>query len=150
MHGSPLLWNGRRHPHLGPSAIEVPENGRRVYVIRRTRRKFNGCAARLKGRGVSPRHPLGSNAELGVRQTQAAAPGMGIALEYVGVQRPDEFESAFSSIIRQGVRRHRATKSDVFCRSEAPCRTGDRLPTMVGERDYADAGGLIVYGDRSR
>jgi putative ABC transport system substrate-binding protein len=88
-------------------------------------------------------------AELNVRQTQSAAQARGIALEDVGVQRPDELDNALSAMVQRGVVAVIVQSSVMFFTNRirlAELAIKNRLATMTPERDYAQAGGLVAYG----
>jgi putative ABC transport system substrate-binding protein len=74
---------------------------------------------------------------------------LGVKLQSLNLQRPDEFESAFSAMTRERADAlivlsdafatfHRARIADLAAKS--------RLPAMYGHRLYAEAGGLVSYG----
>jgi putative ABC transport system substrate-binding protein len=80
---------------------------------------------------------------------QAGARALGVALVSVAVSRPDEFESAFSALLRE--------RPDAFIMTADPMHqlhvgwivdfTGKhRLPTMHQVKEHVVAGGLMSYG----
>jgi putative ABC transport system substrate-binding protein len=86
---------------------------------------------------------------LSLSEIQAAGGTLGIAVQPVGVRRPDEFDRAFqamtqgragSVIVVAGglVFAHRKRLADLAVRY--------RLPMVGGSREYVDAGGLVGYG----
>ncbi len=82
-------------------------------------------------------------------EAQAAAPGLGIKLESVGVRAPDDFERAFQAATRR--RTGALLVLDDFLltrhvRQIAALTVKNRLPAMAGIAEFAEAGGLVVYG----
>jgi putative ABC transport system substrate-binding protein len=82
-------------------------------------------------------------------EAQAAAPGLGIKLESVGVRAPDDFERAFQAATRR--RTGALLVLDDFLltrhvRQIAALTVKSRLPAMAGIAEFAEAGGLVVYG----
>jgi putative tryptophan/tyrosine transport system substrate-binding protein len=80
---------------------------------------------------------------------QAAAPKLGVALHIEAVSDPNQFDGAFAAMVAAGAQalivvvdpltvRYRDRVVELAMRS--------RLPAMYGFREFADAGGLIVYG----
>jgi putative ABC transport system substrate-binding protein len=86
------------------------------------------------------------NSQMSVQEVQAAARSLGIATQAMGVARPNDLDRAFSA----------ASKQDAVIVIASPAlfterkRIADlalkhRLPTVVGGREYAVAGGLFSY-----
>ena len=84
------------------------------------------------------------NASL-LRETEAAATGLGIRVQYLEIRGPDDIEPAFRDavaaraealLVQPGstIRPHRRTIVDLATRA--------RLPIM----DFAEEGGLVMYG----
>src|SRR5438876_689617 len=80
---------------------------------------------------------------------KAAAHSLGVQLQTLEAQGPDEFERAFAALTRERAGAllvptdgmfllHRARIVDLAAKS--------RLPAMYGTREFVDAGGLMVYG----
>jgi putative ABC transport system substrate-binding protein len=83
------------------------------------------------------------------KELERAASVLGIQLQVLGARGPEEFEEAFSSMIRGRSHAlivdanpmyfiHRKRLADLAMKA--------RLPAMFGPREYADAGGLMAYG----
>ncbi len=86
---------------------------------------------------------------LSVRDTEAGAKALGIALQSVAVRSPKEFDIAFSAIDRDRTGAVILVPSPAFFgdrRRIADLAVAHRLPMMVSSRDYAEAGGLLSYG----
>jgi putative tryptophan/tyrosine transport system substrate-binding protein len=91
-------------------------------------------------------HPA---APLAVRQVQAAGQRLGIAVEDIGVQRPEEFDGALSAMVRQGVVGVIVQSSALFFSDRshlAELSTHNRLAMIAAVRDFAEAGCLVSYG----
>jgi putative ABC transport system substrate-binding protein len=83
------------------------------------------------------------------REAEAAARELGIQLESLGVRAPDDFERAFQAAARR--RTGALLVLDDFLltrhiRQIAALTAKSRLPAMAGIAEFAEAGGLIVYG----
>jgi len=95
----------------------------------------------------NPQHP-GEQREL--RETQSTARALGIALDYHQTRTAVEFDAAYGAIIKN----QRANGLLVFPEGVTlDNRMGiiefagkHRLPTMLGWREYVEAGGLMSYG----
>jgi len=83
------------------------------------------------------------------RELQGAAQGLGVTLQFVPVQQPEDFESAFAAIrtahadalyVMQDhlLFSHRTRIVDFTAQS--------KLPAIYMYREWADAGGLMAYG----
>jgi putative ABC transport system substrate-binding protein len=87
-----------------------------------------------------------------VKAAEAAARTLGMQLQLVGVRGPDEFDRAFSAMIRE-----RADALIVFPspmlfaerRRIVDLAAKHRLPSMSNTREYVELGGLIAYGASS-
>jgi putative ABC transport system substrate-binding protein len=92
--------------------------------------------------------PNASSAAL-LRELQDTAPRLGVELQPVGVQGPDDFEATFQSVAAQ-----RADALFVISGPEMNTRqarvlefvASTRLPSMFPRREYVDGGGLMAYG----
>ena len=81
--------------------------------------------------------------------TEAAAQGLGITVQPLGVERPSEFETALATAKRNGVAALMVTRDNIFLGHIGrlvDLTTGHRMPTMFGSRPFATAGGMIAYG----
>jgi putative ABC transport system substrate-binding protein len=84
-----------------------------------------------------------------LKATEAAAGTLGVQLQLVGVRGPDEFDRAFSTMIRE-----RADALVVFPspmlfngrRRIVDLAAKHRLPSMSVAREFVELGGLIAYG----
>ena len=87
---------------------------------------------------------------LSARDTEVAARSLGIALQSVAI-RPDakDYDAAFVAMKRDGARAVIVVPSSAFFASRqriADLALTHRLPSAVGSKEYAEAGGLISYG----
>jgi putative ABC transport system substrate-binding protein len=85
----------------------------------------------------------------GLRDTRGPATSIGVTLRDVGVRAPRDFEAAFSAIAKERVAAVIVLPSAAFFperRRIADLAAARRLPTVVGAREYAEAGGLMSYG----
>ena len=84
-----------------------------------------------------------------VQDLKAAAPSLSIELSVVGARTPEELDAAFSAVGRAHVQAlymlegpfsmtHRTTVLKLASKA--------RLPTIYGQRESVDAGGLMSYG----
>jgi putative ABC transport system substrate-binding protein len=84
-----------------------------------------------------------------MEKAEAAAPTLGLQLQLVPVQSPDEFDRAFSTIVE--------ARSDALMVFPSPMlfterrrivdlATKHRLPSMSMAREFVELGGLMAYG----
>jgi len=97
---------------------------------------------------LSDRSARGS--ALSVRDTEVAARTLGIALQSVAV-RPDprDYDAAFVAMKRAGAGAVIVLQSAAFFASRqriADLALTHRLPSVVGSKEWVEAGGLISYG----
>jgi putative ABC transport system substrate-binding protein len=86
---------------------------------------------------------------IGIRDMAGPAKSLGVTLWEVGVRPPRNFEIAFSAIAKGRVGAVIVLPSAGLLPERkliADLATAHRLPTVVGSREYAEAGGLISYG----
>jgi putative ABC transport system substrate-binding protein len=86
-----------------------------------------------------------------VRETEAAARALGLRLHVVRVRSPGELDGAFATIARGRPAALLVIPGPMFFgerRRLAELALKHRLPTVSGQRDYAEAGGLIAYGTK--
>src|SRR5262249_15736351 len=89
------------------------------------------------------------NSRISVEQLETTAPTLGITIQQVSVRGPNDLDRAFSV-----ARRERAlivvASPALFPERKriADLELKHRLPTAVGAREYAEAGGLFSYAVR--
>jgi putative tryptophan/tyrosine transport system substrate-binding protein len=94
----------------------------------------------------NPRNPVSA---LNMRWTELAAQALGVQLHVVDVHDPSEFEAAFLSMTRERAGALTVLADTMFVsqrRQIADLAIKHRLPAVFNWREYAEAGGLIVYG----
>jgi putative ABC transport system substrate-binding protein len=86
-----------------------------------------------------------------LRETEAGAKALGVHLHAVGVRSPADFADAFSTLARKGRTVLLVTSTPPFFGERqrlADLARTHRLPTVWGQREYVEAGGLISYAAR--
>jgi ABC-type uncharacterized transport system substrate-binding protein len=83
------------------------------------------------------------------RAAEAAAPALGVQLESLGVQGPDDFERAFQAAARRRVGALLILDDFLLARHMkrlAALTAKTKLPAMAGVTGFAEAGVLMCYG----
>jgi len=94
----------------------------------------------------NPQHP-GEQREL--RETQTTARAMGMTLDYYQTRTKSEFEAAYEAISKQNVNGLLVFPEAVTLANRLgiiDLATKRRLPSMLGWKEYVEAGGLMSYG----
>jgi putative ABC transport system substrate-binding protein len=94
-------------------------------------------------------YPDASSSALRMRETEAAAPSLGIKLQPVEVRGPNDFEPAFSAMKKDragALVPLRSTLINNQLKRIVELATKNRLPTMYDDGEFAKAGGLMSYG----
>jgi putative ABC transport system substrate-binding protein len=84
-----------------------------------------------------------------LKQTEAAARTLGVQLQLVGVRGSDEFDRAFSTMIKERAEALIVFPSSMLFnerRRIVDLAAKRRLPAMYNAREFAALGGLIAYG----
>jgi putative ABC transport system substrate-binding protein len=84
-----------------------------------------------------------------LRETEVAGRALRVQLHPVEARGPDEFDGAFSAIIRQRAGALLVTTDPVFFIHRtrlADLAARNHLPAMYGLREHVEAGGLMAYG----
>ena len=87
-----------------------------------------------------------------VTETQTAAQALGLQLHALEVGRPDALEQAFATMTREHAEALVVLPSAQFSSHQrmaervAELAITHRLPTMFGNREAVEAGGLMSYG----
>jgi ABC-type uncharacterized transport system substrate-binding protein len=87
-----------------------------------------------------------------LRETEVTARSLKVSIQAVGVRGPNEFESAFSAMARERATALIVLSGGMFFterRRLANLAVKHRLPTMFGQKEEAEAGGLMAYGANS-
>jgi putative ABC transport system substrate-binding protein len=93
-------------------------------------------------------HPDNPASTLQLREAEAAARAVGVQLHPLEARNPQEIDSAFAAMIREGVGALLILSDAVFGsqqRQIAELATKERLPSIFMTREYAEAGGLMAY-----
>jgi putative ABC transport system substrate-binding protein len=123
----------------GLSFLNTELSGKRLEVLRQTFPKI---------RRVAMLNDF-NNAAGFADETAHAAKRLGVHLQRIDVRSPDDFERAFDA-----TRRDRADAIDVLASAFFNAHrvqivklvAGTRLPAIYESREYAEAGGLMTYG----
>jgi len=84
-----------------------------------------------------------------LREIEAAARGLGLQLQSLAVRHPDELDSVFAAMTREGAEALIALADAVFWnyRTQVVALAAQhRLPAVFDAREFAEAGGLMTYG----
>ncbi len=94
----------------------------------------------------NPDHPTHTKA---LKELRAVAPSLSIELSFAAVQRPEQFESAFSDVTRANVQALYVFDDPIFFAHRAillKLASAAQLPTSCDGRRFAEAGALVSYG----
>ena len=84
-----------------------------------------------------------------LREIEAAARGLGLQLHALAVWHPDELDSVFAAMTREGAEALIVQGDAVFWYHRTrlvALAAQHRLPAVFDAREFADAGGLMTYG----
>jgi len=84
-----------------------------------------------------------------VQELKAAAPALSLKLRFVAVRGPEDFDSAFSAVNRAHAQALYIMDGAIFKALQPVIlahTSKARLPTIYGEGDFVEAGGLVSYG----
>jgi ABC-type uncharacterized transport system substrate-binding protein len=84
-----------------------------------------------------------------LREIETAAHGLGLQLHALAVRHPDELDSVFAAMTREGAEALIALADAVFWnhRSRVVALAAQyRLPAVFDAREFAEAGGIMTYG----
>ena len=94
-------------------------------------------------------NPTNQVHEPSLKIIEGAAERLKVQLQLVGIQDPSQFEGAFTALVGKGVQALVVFPDGMFL-AQTPLIVSlaakNRLPTMYGIREYAEAGGLMTYG----
>jgi putative ABC transport system substrate-binding protein len=93
-------------------------------------------------------NPTGALAPAQVERLTGAARSLGIDLTWVDAQSPGELAGAFTKMSRAGVKALLVETDAMFFSQRArivDLAAKHQLPAVYGEREFADAGGLMAY-----
>jgi putative tryptophan/tyrosine transport system substrate-binding protein len=125
----------------GLTTLNQEVAGKRVEVLKEVLPKLSRV-------GVF-RNPTNTGSLFALKETEAAANHLGIRTQVLEVRNGDEFEGAVKTAIRERAQALILLPDNLFIRQ--PSRminlvTKNRLPTMFGDHESVEAGGLMYYG----
>ena len=125
----------------GLTTLNQEVAGKRVELLKEVMPKISRVAVF--------RDPTNSGSLFAVKETETAANHLGIRTQVLEVRSADEFEGAVKTAIRERANALILIPDNLFVRHPAPIIdlvTKNRLPTMFGERESVETGGLMYYG----
>jgi putative ABC transport system substrate-binding protein len=94
----------------------------------------------------NPDHPAHAKA---VKELRAVAPSLSIELSFAAVQRPEQFDRAFSDVTRANAQALYVIDDPIFFAHRTillKLASAARLPTIHDLRRFPEAGALVSYG----
>jgi putative ABC transport system substrate-binding protein len=91
--------------------------------------------------------PGGDQEEL--RETQTAAKSLGVQIQALHVQEPDQFQRAYAAMTKERADAliiFSGSFTNVHQRALLDLAAKSRIPTMCGTPEWSEAGALISYG----
>jgi putative ABC transport system substrate-binding protein len=82
------------------------------------------------------------------REAEAAAPGLGVQLQWVEVRNPNDLDRAFATMVRQRAGALLVLPDSLFTfhrQRIVDLAAKHGLPAMYGQREWVEAGGLAAY-----
>jgi ABC-type uncharacterized transport system substrate-binding protein len=125
----------------GITTISVDLSGKRLELLREVTPKTSLVAVLWI--------PTARGNQLQMKEIEGAADSFQLHFQLAGVQRPEDFENAFSAITRGSASALIVLSSPMFASYRtriADLAAKSRLPAIYPESNYADAGGLMSYG----
>jgi putative ABC transport system substrate-binding protein len=124
----------------GLTSLNAELGGKRLEILKQVAPKASRVAVLY--------NPADRANVLVLKGLQASAPSLGLTLQPFEVRESREFEQAFAAIARKGAQalfgatgvlttEHRKTVVELAVKS--------RIPTMWGDREFVDVGGLMSY-----
>jgi putative ABC transport system substrate-binding protein len=129
----------------GFTSVDPDLSAKRLQLLREILPKVSRVAVLYHG------GPGGDQEEL--RETQTAAKTLGVQIQPLQVLEPDQFQRAYTAMTKE-----RAQALIIFVGSFIAFHRKDllelaakiRIPTMCGNPEWSEAGGLISYGNDRR
>ena len=125
---------------------DSPGVGKQLQLLKEVAQKISRVA-------VIASSPLPGRRARWRDELDAAARSMRLDLRWMAVDAPEGFESAYTTIVREGVNALFVSNVAVNYRELGPIAdfaTKRRLPSVCTWREFADAGGLLSYGADTR
>ena len=94
-------------------------------------------------------NPANSSTPSNLRETEVAARALGLRLQVFEVRTPDELESAFEAMQREGVEALVQVNDGMLFsqrRRIVDLAARRRLPAIYEDREFVESGGLMSYG----
>jgi putative tryptophan/tyrosine transport system substrate-binding protein len=125
----------------GLTTLNQEVAGKRVELLKEVLPKLSRVAVF--------RDPTNTGSLFALKETEAAANHLGVRTQAVEVRNSDELEGAVKTAIREHAQALILLPDNLFIRQ--PLRmidlvTKNRLPTMFGDHESVEAGGLMYYG----
>ena len=141
--GSGLITNLARPGGnvTGLSQMTVELSAKRLQLLKEAIPRISRVA--VLWNPATPFHPKV------IEELKAAAPSLAIELSFVSVQTPEEIGPAFSAVSRTHGEALYVIDDPLFITHRTTVlklASKARLPAIYGERNFADAGGLMSYG----
>jgi putative tryptophan/tyrosine transport system substrate-binding protein len=115
--------------------------GKRVELLKEATPRISRLAVL-----ANPGH---AGEQLEFRETQAAARAFGVALQYLTVRTPKDFNDVFDAITKEhaeGLNTFPDALTLAHRKEIAEFSSKNRLPSISGWSQFAEAGGLMTYG----
>ena len=125
----------------GLSNISSELSGKRLELLREAAPKLSRVALLW--------NPEIRGAVLDYKETEAAARAQRLELQSVEVSRPEDLDRAFAALTHQRAQAFILPPNPVAITSQgqiASYARANRLPSMYGQKEYVQAGGLMSYG----
>jgi putative ABC transport system substrate-binding protein len=125
----------------GLASLQRGLNGKRLEVLKEAIPKLSRVA--FFGNSKVPGNPQV------LKETEVAAKTFGLQVQYLDVQTPQEIEPAFQAANKgraQALLVLRNPLTAIHHPQIAELAGKRRLPTMYGDREFVEAGGLMSYG----
>ena len=125
----------------GLTLISTDLMGKRLELLKQTLPHLSRLAL-LTG-------PARLGGTLLARATEGAAQALGLRLQTLEVESPEDIENAFAAMARERAEALYVMEAPVLRAQQmrlAALATQHRLPTMFGVRGFVHAGGLMAYG----
>jgi putative ABC transport system substrate-binding protein len=125
----------------GLSTVNPDAAAKRVELLKEVMPKLSRVAVL--------RNPTNTGSQFALKETQEGAKQLGIRLQVLEAQRPDDLEGVFRTAVRDQADALIVIVDAMFFSQRK--QIGDlgikhRLPTMLDSRQYVDSGGLMAYG----
>jgi putative ABC transport system substrate-binding protein len=125
----------------GLSTVNPDAAAKRVELLKEVMPKLSRVAVL--------RNPTNTGSQFALKETQEGAKQLGIRLQVLEAQRPDDLEGVFRTAVREQADALIVIVDAMFFSQRK--QIGDlgikhRLPTMLDSRQYVDSGGLMAYG----